>query len=177
VRSRLTSRAPAGDAADRDVSDDQVRVMVSVAVPPAQAFDIFTNEIDQWWQRGPKYRHGDARRGFVHLEPKVGGRLFESFEVDGGETVLESGRVRVYEPPRRLVFSWRNATFAPDELTEVEVEFEPTRTGTRVTVMHRGWSAIRADHPARHGHDDRGFTRMLGLWWGSQMTSFRRTAG
>ena len=38
--------------------------------------------------------------------------------------MFEIGRIRAWEPPRRLVFGWRQATFAPDQDTEVEVRFE-----------------------------------------------------
>lgn len=154
---------------------DQARVSVAVAVPPADAFEVFTGEIDRWWRRGAKFRHAGARRGLIALEPRVGGRLFESFEGDDGAHVVEVGRVRVWEPPARLVFSWRNATFAPHEWTEVEVQFAPTRGGTLVTVTHRGWSSLRADHPARHGKAGADFARMIGLWWGEQMASLRQT--
>jgi len=41
------------------------------------------------------------------------------------------------------MFNWRNVNFADDESTEVEVLFEPTESGTRVTVQHRGWAALR----------------------------------
>jgi uncharacterized protein YndB with AHSA1/START domain len=161
-------------------SSDQARVSVAVAVPPADAFEVFTAEIDRWWRRGPKFRQAGARAGFVHLEPHLGGRIFESFEVTGGETsgahVVEVGRVRVWDPPQRLVFSWRNATFASNEETEVEVEFKPTRSGTLVTVTHRGWSALRDDHPARHGLAGAEFARMIGLWWGEQLSSLREVA-
>lgn len=153
-------------------SGDQARVSVSVAVPPPLAFEIFTGEIDLWWRRGRKFRHAGTRRGLIRLEPQVGGRLFESFDGERGEHVIEVGRVRVWEPPQRLVFTWRNATFAPNEETEVEVEFKATTSGTLVTVTHRGWSALRADHPARHGLQGAEFARMIGLWWGEQMSSF-----
>jgi uncharacterized protein YndB with AHSA1/START domain len=86
------------------------------------------------------------------------------------------GRVRVWEPPKRLCFSWRNATFAAHEHTEVQVEFVPTPTGTLVTVTHSGLSALRADHPARHGLQGAEFSRMMGLWWGEQLSSLRLIA-
>ena len=155
------------------MSGDQARVMVSVAVPPKSAFEIFTAEIDQWWRRGPKFRHAGTRRGFIHIEPRVGGRIFESIEGEGGSTVIEVGRVSVWQPPERLVFSWRNANFAPDERTEVEVEFAPSPNGTSVTVTHRGWSSLRDGHPARHGLVGAEFSRMIGLWWGEQLSSLR----
>jgi uncharacterized protein YndB with AHSA1/START domain len=155
---------------------DAARVSVSVAVPPALAFEIFTTEIDRWWRRGPKLRHAGKRGGFIHLEPRVEGRLFESIDGEHGEYVFEVGRVRIWEPPERLAFTWRNANFGPDEQTEVEVVFKETANGTLVTVTHRGWAALRADHPARHGLLGAEFARMIGLWWGDQMTSLREFA-
>ena len=77
------------------MSGDQARVSVAVAVPPKDAFDIFTGEIDRWWRRGPKFRHAGGRGGFVRLEPHVGGRLFESIDSEHGERIFEVGRVRV----------------------------------------------------------------------------------
>jgi uncharacterized protein YndB with AHSA1/START domain len=153
---------------------DQTRVSVTVAVPPPLAFEIFTGEIDRWWRRGLKFRHAGASRGFLRIEPEVGGRLFESIESDGGRHVIEVGRVSVWEPPRRLGFTWRNTNFAAHEHTEVDVEFSPASAGTLVTVTHRGLSALRPDHPARHGLQGADFSRMIGLWWGEQMSSLRQ---
>jgi uncharacterized protein YndB with AHSA1/START domain len=155
------------------VSGDRARVSVSVAVPPSRAFHIFTADIDQWWQRGMKSRQSASSSSLLHIAPRVGGRLFESFESEGTQHIIEVGRVRVWEPPRHLAFSWRNANFAPHEQTEVEIQFEPTASGTLVTVTHRGLSALRADHPARHGLQGAEFCRMIGLWWGEQMSSLR----
>lgn len=64
---------------------------------------------------------------------------------------IEVGRVRVWEPPWHLKFTGSSANFAPQEQTEVEIQFEPTASGTLVTVTHSGFAALRADHPARHG--------------------------
>lgn len=156
-----------------ETAGDRARVSVLVRVPCDEAFRIFTEEIDQWWRRGPKFRVAGMRSGIIHLEPRVGGRLFESFETNAGERVVETGRVTVWEPPSRLCFDWRAANFAPHESTQVEVAFEPSPSGTLVTVTHRGWSKIRADHPARHGLEVPAFIRMMGLWWGDLLTSLR----
>lgn len=156
---------------------DQARVSVSVAVEPASAFRIFTEEIDQWWRRGSKYRVSGKGRGILHLESGVGGRLFEQIESAGGPRVVETGRVTAWEPPARLVFEWRAVNFAPSEKTEVEVTFAPAPSGTLVTVTHRGWSRIRPDHPARHGSQVPVFIRDLGMWWGELMSSLREHAG
>ena len=74
---------------------------------------------------------------------------------------------------------YENGVFKPkepvqlQEKTEVEVLFAQSPSGTLVTVTHRGWAAIRPDHPARHGHDVEAFIRMMGLWWGDLVTSLR----
>jgi uncharacterized protein YndB with AHSA1/START domain len=152
---------------------DGARVSVHVGVPPDVAFNAFSEEIDQWWRRGFKYRAAGNARGIIQLEPRVGGRLFESIESEQGTRTVESGRVTLWQPPTRLAFEWRALNFAPGERTEVEVLFEPQGDGTLVTVTHRGWSTLRPDHPVRHGQDVPAFIRTMGLWWGDLMTSLR----
>jgi uncharacterized protein YndB with AHSA1/START domain len=159
-------------AAD-DPAVDQVRVSVLVEVAPDEAFRIFTEDIDLWWRRGLRYRVAGGRAGTIHLEAGVGGRLYESMIAGGDAELKETGLVTAWEPPRRFVFEWRAVNFAPGESTEVQVEFEASRSGTRVTVTHRGWNRIRADHPVRHGADAEGFVRTMGLWWGELMGGLR----
>jgi uncharacterized protein YndB with AHSA1/START domain len=158
------------------LSGDQASVTVTLAVDPADAFEIFTRDIDLWWRRGPRFRNAPGDRGFVRIEPGADGRVFESFDSGEGERVVEIGRTKVWDPPHRLLFEWRNSNFSPAEKTEVEVRFQPSASGTRVTVVHRGWSALRGDHPARHGLGGAEFSRMIGLWWGDQMSSLRLRA-
>jgi hypothetical protein len=150
---------------------------VLVTVPKDVAFRVFTEEIDQWWRRGLRYRVSGKGRGIMHLEPGVGGRLFEAIESKAGARVVETGRVTAWDPPARFALEWRNVSFSKTEKTFVEVAFDDSPSGTLVTVTHYGWSAIRPDHPARHGLDVAGFLRMNGLFWGEQLTSFRLRAG
>ena len=154
-------------------SGDRARVTVGVAVPPAEAFRIFTEEIELWWRRGPRFRSARGDSGLIALEPRLGGRVFESYTVDAQQQVIEIGRIQVWDPPRRLLFDWRARNFAPAERTEVEVVFEPTASGTRVTVTHSGWAAIRQDHPVRHGKTGADFSREIGLWWGGLLSALR----
>ena len=155
---------------------DRAVVMVTVDVPPADAFDVFTRETDLWWRHGPRYRMAGRHPGVLSFEPRAGGRLFEQYDSPAGPRAHDIGTILIWEPPTRLVFEWRNANFAPAERTEVEVRFEPTRRGTRVTVEHRGWSTIRPDHPARHGHPPATFLAELGTWWADLLTSLREHA-
>jgi len=157
---------------------DQATVTITVAVDRAAAFDVFTRETDLWWRRGVRYRVGGREPGTLMFEPKQGGRLFESIERAGETKVFEYGHIKVWQPPQRLVFEWRNANFAKGEATEVEVLFDEIASGTRVTLHHRGWSSLRPDHPARHNLDAPAFSRMIGLWWADLLTSLReRIAG
>lgn len=156
-----------------DPAVDHARVAVLVEVSPAEAFRVFTEDIDLWWRRGLPYRVAAGRAGSIHLEPGVGGRLYESMIAGGDTESKQTGRVTAWDPPHRLCFEWHAVNFSPDERTEVEVTFEPTRSGTRVTVTHRGWSRIRGDHPVRHGLDAEGFVRSMGLWWGELMGAMR----
>jgi uncharacterized protein YndB with AHSA1/START domain len=155
---------PAGDTAT---------VSVFVAVAPDVAFDVFTREIDRWWKQGPKFRIAGKRRGTLYFEPALGGRLYESFDLSTGPRTFEVGRVTAWDPPAYLELEWRGVNFKPDEKTTVEVRFQPQRDGTLVTVKHRGWSSLPADHPARHGLVGPDFTVMMGMWWGELMTSLR----
>jgi uncharacterized protein YndB with AHSA1/START domain len=155
---------------------DRARVSVLVAVPPDVAFRVFTAEIDQWWRRGLKYRVSGKKRGIMHLEPGVGGRLFEEIDSEAGARIVETGRVTEWDPPARFALEWRNVNFSKTEKTQVEVTFDASPSGTMVTVTHFGWSAIRADHPARHGLDVPQFVRMIGMWWGDVLTSYREHA-
>ena len=163
---------------------DQARVTVTVAVAPAEAFRVFTEDIDRWWRRGPRFRNLRGERGMLCIEPRHDGRVFESLD-DGdagaAPTVVEIGRVLAWEPAQRLMFTWRASNFGPGESTEVEVLFEPAhagdeKRGTRVTVTHRGFAALRPDHPVRHGRAVDAFIRSMGLWWGDLATALREYA-
>lgn len=161
---------------DARIPGDQARASVLVEVEPEAAFRVFTEQIDAWWLRGLRYRVAGTRRGFLHMEGHVGGRLFESFDSEEGTRVVETGRVLAWEPPRRLLFAWRAVNFAPHESTEVEVSFEPTRRGTLVTVTHRGWAAIGPDHPVRHGLPNGPFLGNMAMWWGALLNGLREYA-
>jgi uncharacterized protein YndB with AHSA1/START domain len=154
---------------------DAVRVTTVVALDPAAAFHVFTAEVDAWWRRGPMYRFRTDRSGTMRFEPHVGGRLLEVYDEAAGDA-YEVGRVLVWEPAARLVFTWRGVAFAPGQRTEVEVRFEAVESGTRVMLEHRGWDSLPAGHPARHGLAGPAFTRLIGQWWASLLLDARTHA-
>lgn len=155
------------------IQPDRVTVSTQVDADPDTAFRIFTEDVDAWWQRGPANRFGGGREGRLCFEPGVGGRLIEVFDA-AGRDVYEVGRVRVWESGARLVFEFRGVAFERGESTEVEVRFEAVAGGTRVTLEHRGFGALRSGHPARHGLEGPAFEGMLGLWWADRLLELRR---
>jgi len=148
-------------------------VSVRVDVPPPRAFALFVDEIDRWWRRGPKFRHAGGAAGVMRIEPRLGGAVTEAWTTSGETKSFELGRVTAWEPPLRLAFTWRNATFAPFESTDVDVAFTAMGASTLVTVRHRGWESLRPDHPARHGQDDVALQRDVGLWWSELLSALR----
>lgn len=148
---------------------DSVRVSVTVDADPATAFAIFTEETGLWWRRGPRFRATGRAPGAIRFEPGEGGRLIEEFD---GQSFV-AGSITAWRPPAFFSFEWRATNFAPGESTRVEVTFEAVPTGTRVTVVHAGWAALRDDHPVRHGQPSAAFLRAKGLWWGDLLTALR----
>jgi uncharacterized glyoxalase superfamily protein PhnB len=126
---------------------------VDVAVDPATAFAVFTEEMNLWWVRSPISFYDGARAVAMHCEPGVGGRLLEVYD-DVSDDAMELGRITVWEPGARL--GWHSAV---DDV-EVEVRFEAMGTGTHVRVEAR--------IPA--GGQDRGGTawvRVVPPWFGA----------
>ncbi len=159
------------------MSGDRVSASVFVEAPPAIAFEVFTEQIDAWWRHGLKFRSGARALSVLHLEPRLGGRLFETIAAaDAGPDaahVVQTGTVTHWDPPHALAIEWRGINFAPHETTTVSVAFAPRRDGTQVTLVHAGFAALPPDHPVRHGQPVAAFIARLGMWWSDQMTSLR----
>lgn len=152
------------------------RVLVSlrVSASPERAFDVFVSEIGQWWRPNELFRFTPRSPGMVAFEPGLGGRFTET--LPNGK-VFEIGRITVWDPGHRLAFSWRQATFAPGQITHVEVRFEPVDNETRVTVEHHGWDSVPQEHVARHTMPDSVFLRRHGEWWQDLLAAYRAFDG
>jgi uncharacterized protein YndB with AHSA1/START domain len=125
-----------------------VVVSLRVAASPQRAFEAFTQEIGAWWTPNGLFQLTPRGDGVLRFEGGEGGRLVTT--LTGGKE-FEIGRIGAWIPGERLAFSWRQASFAPDQVTHVEVRFESVGDETRVTVEHRGWDAVPQEHAARHG--------------------------
>ena len=146
---------------------------VVLDIDPPTAFRVFTDEISSWWKPTTQMQFHATRQGVLHFETEPERRLVEIYP-DGEHDALVIGRVLAWEPGSRLVFEWRDVDFAPGESTEVEVRFDRIGAGTRVSVEHRGWEELEADHPALHGLENPALRAMLGQRWADQLVAFRR---
>lgn len=148
------------------------RVFVALRIPadPARTFEAFTCEIASWWQPDRLFRITPQGDGELAFEPGPGGRLIT--RLANGET-YEIGRISVWEPGRRLVFSWRQASFSPGQSTEVEVLFEPVGEETRVSIEHRAWDTIPQQHVARHGFPEHVTLQRVADWWRASLGVLR----
>jgi len=134
-----------------DATTTPVTTSIDVDVDVERAFAVFTEGIGSWWN--PDHHIIQAPFDHMVFEPRVGGHIYD-VGVDGSE--CRWATVLVYDPPRRVVFSW-NITLQwtletdPDRTSEVEVTFEPRDGGgTRVTLSHGqlqrhgdGWENMR----------------------------------
>ena len=147
-----------------DVATGTAAATVEVALDPATALVVFTEEIGRWWRPGPINWNDPSRAVGVRFEPGAGGRWIELYDEATGEG-FEMGRITEWEPGVRLVFLYRDAGREIDD-TEVEVHFEAIDGGTKVILERRGWGEIAADIAARRrGLKRWGWTNILG-WFG-----------
>ena len=135
---------------------------VVVDAPPEEAFALFTGEIGLWWRRDSRYWNDRRRARGLRIEPFVGGRFVEVWDEATGEG-FEIGRVRAWEPGRRVAYSWRQADWPPGEEMEIEVGFDPTAGGTLVTIEVRGWERLTGGAEIGRGYGE-GAKELLG-WY------------
>lgn len=153
------------------ITGDAVHVSIEVAIDPDTAFQLFTQEVDLWWRRGPVFRA--SKMATLRFEPYQGGRFLEIHDSNGN--VREIGKILLWEPPERFIFEWRGINFAENERTEVEVCFEANNNGTLVKLIHRGWSTLAVDHPVRHGNNTEQFISSMSQWWALLLETFQKS--
>lgn len=120
-----------------EIDTNRVRKVVSVKAPQDVAWRVFTEKMGAWWPLA-SHKIGRARAVDAVIEPRVGGRWYERGD-DG--SACEWGRVLAWEPPSRLVLSWKISPdwrHDPNLQTEVEVRFIAEASDrTRVELEHR----------------------------------------
>ena len=126
---------------------------------------MFTGQIGDWWRPNALFQTTPRTPGCLAFGD---GRLTETL---ANGKVFEIGKVLIWEPPLRLVFSGRQANFPPDLTTEVEVRFEVVGEETRVSVEHRGFDQVPMENAARHGFPNAALLARLAAYWQAQLSA------
>ena len=148
-----------------EATENAVRREITVQAPPERAFAVFTERFDSWWPRS--HSIGAAELDKVVIEPRTGGRWVE-LGVDGSECVW--GEVLAYEPPSRLVLSWRIGSDwqLEDAASEIEVTFTPAGDGaTHVQLEHRHFERHATGDALREAVADEG-------GWGTLLAGYAK---
>ncbi len=151
-------------------TDLSLRASVTVTAGAEFAFQVFTGQLADWWVREFTWS-GPGGLQTIGIEPRLGGM---AYEIGPYGFRLDWGRVLVWEPPARLVFSWQ---IAPDRVpqpdparaSEVEVHFHPGADGTRVDLEHRRFD--------RHGPDAEGYWRAMTAGWDELLGRYAAEVG
>ena len=133
MSSTIANASQPSTAATKKAAGMVVRKTVTVDVPQAHAFSVFTERFGSWW---PLATHKLGKQDAVTaiIEPKRGGRWFER-SADGTE--CDWGRVQIWEPPRRLVLTWEvSVDWQPDRTIQTEVEVTFVADGPDRTTVH-----------------------------------------
>lgn len=104
-----------------------VRVSIDIALAPQATFDVLIEELTS----------ALAQAG-INFERGANGRVSE------GE--CEVGSVVSWETGKLVLLRWHQATWNPEEITDVALRFERVEGGTRVTLEQRGWGGLIGDH-------------------------------
>jgi uncharacterized protein YndB with AHSA1/START domain len=83
----------------------------------------------------------------------VAGRFVEVYDEATGAG-FEIGRVRAWEPGRRVVYSWRQADWPPGEEMEIQVSFDVTAAGALVTIEVRGTERLTGGAEIGRGYGE-----------------------
>jgi uncharacterized protein YndB with AHSA1/START domain len=144
------------------------RAEVVVDASPEDAFAIFTDEIGVWWRRDTPYWNDRERGLTIRIEPRVGGRFLEVWDLESGAG-FEVGRVTAWEPGMRLAFTWTQLGWPEDVSTDINVTFEPIEDGTLVRVEQTGFEQVPDAERYLAGYDA-GWKEVLG-WFAERVSA------
>ena len=112
---------------------------IIVAVPASEAWTALTDpaRVAEW---------------FTDVSPL--GDVGDQYRLDFGDGTVVEGVVRVLEPGRRFAHTWAWLDAAPRQETLVTWTVESLPIGgTRITLVHAGWSEAGADESIRDDHE------------------------
>lgn len=119
-----------------DVTRGVIHAVIDIAAPPARVFEALVDpaQLASWWGSPETYRTHDWA---CDVRPGGAWSCVATNAASGLRTTV-GGAYLVIDRPRVLEYSWR-PSWEPGLDTVVRYELEPTETGTRVKVVHRGF--------------------------------------
>jgi uncharacterized protein YndB with AHSA1/START domain len=145
---------------NQQTSETAISKSVVVNRPVEDAFRVFTEQIGSWWPFAKTHSITEEDVETVILEGREGGRFYE--RTKSGEEHLW-GTVLVWEPPRRIVYSWHPGR-GEDTAQEVEVTFTPTGNGARLELVHTGWEKLGDRMQSVVAEYNTGWDKVLGRY-------------
>jgi hypothetical protein len=134
---------------------DPLEIELELRCSADHAFATWTERFGLWWPAGHT-ASGDPEAS-VHLEPRLGGRIFERA---GNGREIDWGEVTVWDPPRRLGYLW-HIRRTREAATDVLVHFEDTRDGSRIRIEHTGWERLGDEGPSWRDANRGGWAGLL----------------
>lgn len=115
---------------------------------PVTAFDYFTQAdlITQWWPPS------------AEIEPRAGGQYRLAWPSMNWEL---TGRFQDFRPGQRLSYTWQWTHEPALPTRTVTIDFEPLRSGSRLTVTHGRYGDSAVEQEDRQSHID-GWLHFLG---------------
>ncbi|MEL7180734.1 MAG: SRPBCC domain-containing protein [Pseudomonadota bacterium] len=115
---------------------DPIEKTLTVPLTPAEAFTLFTTDMDAWWPKDPFSVTG-AKAKVTFPDHKDGEIVEEG--ADGTRNIW--GKLIAYEPNAYLAFTWHPGR-TDKEATVVTVIFTQTETGTKCDLTHGGFDIL-----------------------------------
>ena len=128
----------------------ELKIVRTIAAPPAKVWDIMTNRIDEWWCPKP------WRAEFDKLERKPGGVSNCTMYGPDGEVHPHPGMVLAWDEGRRFAFTDAIVgDLEPAGPFMIGVwSIEPDGDGTRFTAVARHWTEDDMKRHAEMGFDE-----------------------
>jgi uncharacterized protein YndB with AHSA1/START domain len=106
---------------------------------PEELFDYFTQAelLKCWW---PQH---------AITEPRIGGKYQLSWPDMNWDL---TGEFTVFEPGRRLAFTWQWQHEQEKPVRQVDLTFEPLDGGSRLVLRHGNYQDNESDQADRRGH-------------------------
>ncbi|PJI92399.1 uncharacterized protein YndB with AHSA1/START domain [Yoonia maricola] len=144
--------------------NDPIEKTLTVPLSPADAFALFTTDIDTWW---PKATHSvtGAKAKITFPDHKDGDIIEEG--ADGTRAIW--GKLIAYEPDTYLAFTWHPGR-TEKEATVVTLTFTKTSKGTRCDLTHGGFDILGDTADAVSTSYLHGWDMVLGCYASAVMT-------